>query len=190
LSEPEFISHHPYPRPIIRRLARTSAVLGLVLIAFGIAAQLLLAVLAAQLRPLLIGTILFSLILTIPFWLQTVLHPEVSVTNDGLVLRPLLWPPQPVAWAQVRAVVPHPLLYEDVLTKRRLHGKGYQPRQGLVIVLSADAPVRWQYRLVGGLSGCGLRRAFAISSTTHRDYAQLVATVREHLAAGEAGVGA
>lgn len=158
--------------------------MGLALITVGVAAQLLLAVLAPPMRPLLIGSILFSLILTIPFWLQTVLHPEVSVTSDGLVLRPMLWPPQQVVWAHVREMVPHPLIYEDVLMQQRLHGKGFQPHRGQVIVLSADAPVRWQYRLVGSISGCGLIPAFAISSTTHRDYETLVATVRERLAFG------
>jgi hypothetical protein len=163
----------------MRRFARASALMGLILVALGVLSQLAMVVLLG--KPLLLGTAFFTLILAVPLLLQTVLHPEVIETADGLRLRPLLWREQRIGWAQVCELVPHPLIYEDVVNQRKLYGKDYRPRRGVVVVVEPHAPLSPLYRIVGGLSGAGWRPAFALSTTTHTGYDDLLALIEQHL---------
>lgn len=177
---PEIVAEYRFPHPRVRQAVSRLLAFGLIGAALAIIAQLLLIPFAG---PLLCGSALLTAVLMLPLLLRTVLHPEISVTRDGLILRPMLWPAQFVAWASLTQIVAHPLVYNDAAMGRVLHGKRYRPREGVVVVLSPAAKVWPVYRLVGQLAGTGNVPAFAISSTTHNDYEGLIRVFREHLTA-------
>src|SRR5206468_3559283 len=103
-------SRHHYPRPRVRRIITRLSV-----IAFAVAALAVLIQfgLALTVGPLFCGTAVLTAILIIPLAMRTVLHPEISVYDDGLSLHPMIWPPQFIAWDALRGIVSHPLVYND-----------------------------------------------------------------------------
>jgi hypothetical protein len=175
---PEIVAEYRFPHPRIRQVVARLLALGLVAAALAILIQLLLIPLAG---PLLCVSTLLTAVLVIPLLLQTALHPEISITSDGLILRPMLWPPQFVAWDSLTQIVAHPLIYNDAAMGRVLYGKRYRPREGAVVVLNPAAHVWPVYRLVGQLAGAGNVPAFAISNTTHTGYESLIKLLREHV---------
>lgn len=170
-----------YPSPLIRKTISRLLALALILMTLAIPLQVILAVLTPA--PLCIGTALFTAILLIPLLMRTVLHPEIDVTGDGLILYPMLWPSQFVSWSALEGIVPHPLVFNDDAMGRVLHGKRYRRREGIAVVVAPEVGLVPAYRLVGNLAGVGNRPAFAISSTTHTDYDALVALIRSRVAA-------
>ena len=178
MSETKFISVHRHPRPRVRMLTRLAVALGL---SGAVIACLLQLFFALTLAPLFWGTLVFTILLSIPLLMLSVLHPEVNVTADGLRLSPLLWHAQSVRWEHLSTLTDHPLIYEDPVMNRRLHGKNRRLREGKVIVLTRNAPVLWQYRVLGLVSGASWTPAFGISTTTHTDYDQLVALLTTRL---------
>ncbi len=170
-------SEHCYPRPWIRRLVERLLTLTLNLALVAVVVQVILAFFAG---PLLCGMAGFTLILMIPLLMRTVLHPEIQLTGDGLILRPMLWPAQFVPWSAITGVLAHPLVYNNDSTGRLLHGKNYRPREGVVVVVDSPDLLPF-YRLVGELAGAGNKPAFALSSTTHTGYDQLLQAIRTHL---------
>ena len=174
------ITAHRYPRPWLRQLERAALAFGLILAGAAIVLEVALAFVAG---PLLCGMAVFTAILLIPLLLRTALHPEIEVTADGLLLRPMLWRPQFVAWHHLTRIIAHPLVVNDPAMGRTLHGKNYRPREGAVIVVDPRAGLLPVYQLIGGLAGAGNSPAFAISSTTHTDYPVLLDTIRAHMSA-------
>jgi hypothetical protein len=174
---PEIESEHFYPRPWLRRIVERLILVTLVLALVALAAQIILALIVG---PLLCGTAVFTAVLIIPLLMRSVLHPEVSITADGLILRPMLWSTQTIPWSAITEIVAHPLVFNDEGTGRLLHGKNYRPREGVVVIVDPSAKLLPIYRLVGELAGAGNNTAFAVSSTTHTNYDQLIETIRQH----------
>lgn len=151
--------------------------LTLILAAAAIALQI---VLAFVVGPLFLGTALFSAILTLPLLLQSVLHPEIYLSADGLYLRPMLWRVQFVPRAALLRTARHPLMQSrDVADPqgRLLHGKNYRPREGLVVVVDEQAGLLPFYRLLAGMVGARGGYAFAIQNRAQRDYGSLAHTI-------------
>ncbi|MFN8420569.1 MAG: hypothetical protein U0528_15200 [Anaerolineae bacterium] len=171
------VSVHDHPRRWLRQFSARLIALALIVCLFALLLQLVLTILIS---PLFLGTAVFTLILTIPLLLQTVLHPAITVLDSGLRLRPQLWREDTIHWRMISSIAEHPLIYQDPVIERRLHGKNFRLRQGCVIILCEDATVSPLFRLVGGIAGSGLHPAFAISSTTHRDYERLLQLLEEH----------
>jgi hypothetical protein len=172
------ISIHRHPRPLLHTITRLAVAMGLSAVVLSIPLQLIL---AFTIAPLLLGTSVFTILLTVPLLILSVLHPEIRVTETGLRLMPMLWRAQSIGWETLSTLTDHPLIYEDPVLSRHLYGKQYRLREGKVIVLSRDAPVLWMYRLLGLFSGVGLTPAFGISSTTHTDYESLLQTIQARL---------
>ena len=173
----EPLSQHHFPRPSLRRLiswliGATIAVLFL-LIVFQFALTLVFG-------PIFLGGACFGAILLIPLLMRTVLHPEIDVYPNGLLLHPMLWPKQYITWDAIKGVVQHPLIYNDEVLGRTLHGNNYQPHEGAVVLTSSAAKLWFPYRITGGVAGAGLTLAFAISSTTHTNYAMLLKTIEQN----------
>lgn len=163
-----------------RALARLTA-LGLVLCAFAVAAQLVLALLSGALALLFLLSAALTATLLIPLVLQSVLHPEIRLTADGIWLRPLLWRPRFVPRAALLECVRHPLIPDsetNAAMQRWLFGKQHRRREGCAIIVARHA-LPPPYRLLARLANTPQAAAFAISSTTHRDYDRL----REAIAA-------
>lgn len=178
--EATIISIHRHPRPLVRAFTRFAVAMGL---SAALLVFLLQIVMAFTVGSLFIGTAIFTVLLTIPLMLLSVLHPEVTITTTGVRLRPLLWQAQTVPWNMLSTLTDHPLIYEDPVINRHLYGKRHRGREGKVIVMCRDAHVMWQYRLLGLVSGAGWTPAFGISSTTHTDYDQLLQTLMSRLEA-------
>jgi len=172
------LSEHRFPRPTIRRITARLVGLGLIVTITAIIGQL---VLALVIGPLLCGTAFFTAMLLIALLQRTVLHPEITVTDNGLRLQPILWQAQSVPWSALAGITDHPLVFNDDAMGRLLYGKRYRRREGLVVLVRPEAGLSPIYRLIGGLAGAGNTPAFAISSTTHTDYETLVSAIRAHL---------
>jgi hypothetical protein len=171
------VSEHRYPRPLVRRLVSRLLAVTIALAVVSIAEVIL----ALFVSPLLCGIAFFTAILVIPLLQRSVLHPEITVTDDGLYVQPMIWRAQLVPWDCVAEIVAHPLVYNDEAMGRVLHGKRYVPRQAVVVIVKSDAGVWLIYRLIGALAGAGNRPGFALSSTTHTSYDALIQTIRGRL---------
>ncbi len=172
------LSEHRYPQPIVRRIVSRLVAVGLALAAVAIIAELILALVVG---PLLCGIAFFTAMLMIVLLQRSALHPEISVTNDGLYVQPMVWRAQLVPWETLEEIVAHPLVYNDEAMGRLLHGKRYRPRQGVVVLVKPEAGLWPVYRLIGALAGGGNRPGFALSSTTHTGYEALVERIRTRL---------
>jgi hypothetical protein len=166
---------HEHPRPWLYRVSARLLAVVLILGGWAIIAQIGL---GFTVGPLFFGTAFFTAVLMIPLLLQSVLHPTIIVRDDGLTLRPMLWPEQFVRWDQLTGIIAHPLIFNDEASGQHLHGQKYQPREGVVILVDPQAGLSSIYRLVGGVAGMGNTPAFAISSTTHTGYTELLAAIR------------
>jgi hypothetical protein len=169
---------HEHPRPWLHRL--TDRLLAAILILGGLAIIAQIGM-GFTVSVLFFGTAFFTAILMIPLLLQSVLHPTIIVRDDGLTLRPMLWPEQVIRWDQMTGIIAHPLIFNDEATGRHLYGKKYRAREGVVVVVDTQARLWPIYRLVGGVAGVGNTSAFAISSTTHTGYTELFAALRTHV---------
>lgn len=182
-SDNQVLREYRSPHPRARRLAARLLAVGLVVM--GAAAVLQVAVMIILVISglpgwLFGGTAFFTVVLMIPLLVGTVLHPQVRMTADGLVLHPMIWRAQPVAWDAIKETLPHPLIFNDVGTGRLLYGKRYRPREGMVVIVAESAGLWPVYRLVGSIAGAGSVPAFGISSTTHLDYEVLAQEIRAH----------
>jgi hypothetical protein len=174
----DVISVHHYPHRRVRRLIEGLLLIALIIAIMAIVVEIIFGLVVG---PLFLMMALFTAILLIPLLMRTVLHPEIELTADGLTLHPMLWKEQFVSWSALTGQAEHPLLFNNEATGRLLHGKRYLPREGMVIVVNDTAGLSPIYRLVGSLAGVGNRTAFAISSTTHRDYEALRDTITQYL---------
>lgn len=167
---PEQAKRYFHPRPRQHRLAAFSVRFGLAFLTTAILGQVVLAVLIA---PLFAATAIFSAILAIPLGLLSVLHPELHVKPGGVTLIPMFGRIDTIAWPDVIGVVDHPFVYNDPLVGKRLHGKNYRERRGFVVIVRNEAGLGLWYRVVAQVAGVPGRSGFAVSSTTHADYAEL-----------------
>ena len=180
----QVISQHRSPHPHLRRIAARLLALGLILMGSAVILQIvLMMVLGGSGMPgwLFGGTAFFTVILMVPLLIGTVIHPELSITRDGIILQPMMWRSTMVAWGAVKGMTVHPLIFNDEATGKLLYGKRYRPREGMVVLVANSAGLSPLYRLIGWIAGAGNLSAFGISSTTHTDYEELVQQIREHI---------
>jgi hypothetical protein len=172
------ISVHQAPQQWLRQLNSRVIALALILICLSVIAE---AILAFLIGPLMLVIALFTAGLAIPLVLQTVLHPDIEVLQDGLRLHPLIWQTQTVNWSDLTTMLDHPLVYNDPAVGRLLHGKNYQPREGKLILVGPSARLLPWYKIIGIVAGVGALYGFAISNTTHTGYALLLKTLQQHV---------
>ncbi|GAB4546050.1 MAG: hypothetical protein OHK0023_05250 [Anaerolineae bacterium] len=175
--------HHPIPA--FRRASARLIALGLFLIAAALIGQLWLAITFNAIAILICFSGLITLILAIPLLVQTVLHPEITLTDDSLILRPMLWRAERVPLTALVKMTRHPLLPDAAAYSgfdRLMLGKHRQPQQGAAIILADANAVNPLYRIVGSLVNVR-GAAFAISTATHSDYADLKAELSRLISA-------
>jgi hypothetical protein len=170
-------SSYTHPRPLLRRVQARILLILIGGAVFGIAAQAALVLLYPRFAVLLCGSMVFTAILLLPLLAQTVMYPAITLSANGLTVHPLFWKAQRIAWADIERIEPHPMIVNDEVMGRRLHGKNYRPRKGMVIVLRRSARVNPLYRIVGQIVGAGA--AFGISNTTHTDYERLLGSLMD-----------
>lgn len=175
-NQPEgaLIAEHPHPRPALRRITGWLLRLGLAGCAAGIAGLLLLAIIHAL--PLLGLMALFLAALALPLLQLAVLHPAITVYEDGLWLEPLVGPGVWVPWAAIERIEEHTLIRRGVEKDRQREHFGR-------LVVAGGLPRL--FAVVGGMAGLGWRvRAFGISTHSHVDYTDLLKTIQRHKGRG------
>lgn len=164
-----------HPIPALRRLDAALTAIGLGLIGVACVSALLLIPVAPIFMPLLLGIAVFSALLAIPLTMHTVSHPEITLTPDGLIVRPMLWRGKFIPYSALKGLTRHPLIRDPGASPgvdRLLWGRHHTPRHGIAVVVGREANLSPLYRLFG--SAVGVQGpAFGLSSTTHTNYADL-----------------
>lgn len=165
------LSDHPHPVSALRALTALALALGLAGMVLGVVGLVVFGIVHGL--PLLPVMALFLAALSLPLIQLAVMHPRVTVYEDGLWLRPLLWRASWVAWDAIADVTDHTLI------RRIVNKRGMLERDGRLIVVRAGLP--WPYQVVGGMAGLGWRtRAFGIATHAHADYKTLLNTIQRH----------
>lgn len=158
------ISDHPHPRPALRRLIALALAAGIGGALLGIAGLLALGL--GYGLPLLVLCVPFLAALLVPLVQLAVMHPQVTVYEKGLWLRPMLGRGIWVPWDNLSRLTDHTLIRRG------------QPRPrdrehfGQLIVVERGLPL--YFLAVGWMAGLGWRtRAFGISTHSHTDYEAL-----------------
>jgi len=107
------------------------------------------------------------------------LHPEITVREEGLRLKPLIWKASEVQWENLVTLTDHSLLPAPP-PERQLRLRKKQPSVGAMIIAKQGA-LAWPYCLVGFAAGHGLTPIFAISNKTHKNYEALAEALQERL---------
>jgi hypothetical protein len=167
------ISNHPHPNYSLHRwfgrlavagiVAAWLSAVGMVLVAFGLGAGLMLVMI-----PFLLG-------LTMPLVLLIALYPGVEVREEGIVLQPNGLPSTSVAWDDVLEVTEHTLLKPPPPSKLKRTAQ-----QGEMVLVQPGA-VPFYYRIISLIAGYGGTPVFAISNRTHVDYEALKRVLKKRI---------
>lgn len=175
-------SSHAHPNPTLDRLTQYGAAALATLMLLAALAQLSLAF-SVYPPGIFVLTAVITLLL-IPFVLMlTTATPAVSLTHEGLSIEPLIWKKRLVPWDAVKAIKRYPLLPQaDAESGRKaaLGRKRYRPAEGIMLVIPGLPP---QYCIAGWLAGEGWTPIIALTTRTHRDYDQLVGSIRAKVGA-------
>jgi hypothetical protein len=166
---------YSHPIPALRRFDAALTAIGLGLIGVACAGVLLLIPAMPVFLPLWLGIAVFSALLAIPLAMHTVSHPEITLTPDGLIVRPMLWREKFIPYSALKGLTRHPLIRDPGASPgvdRLLWGRYHPPREGIAVVVGRDAGLSPLYRLFGSVAGVR-GPAFGLSSTTHAQYAEL-----------------
>jgi hypothetical protein len=174
-------AEHPTPR---RYRWEQRLLMGLLVgVVLGSVGQLVLALLF---RSLLFGLGAVTLLAFAPFIVMALsVAPPLCLSADGLTLRPHWWRERVVAWADVVAMEPYPLLprADQETGRRALQGrKRYRPAEGWMLKVRG---LPWQYRMAGFFAGAGGHPIIAITNRTHTHYDALVRQVRARIKAAQ-----
>ncbi len=172
---------HPMPRRY--RWEQRLLMALLVGVVLGSVGQLALALLF---RSLLFGLGAVTLLAFAPFIVMALsVAPPLRLSADGLTLRPHWWRERVVAWADVVAMEPYPLLprADQEAERRALQGRRrYRAAEGWMLKVRG---LPWQYRMAGFFAGAGGHPVIAITNRTHTHYDALVRQVRARIKAAQ-----
>jgi hypothetical protein len=118
--------------------------------------------------------IVFSLLLTLPLLMTTVIAPTIQIDANGFTLKPIFWKKQTVKWADITAVKPYPLLppSDAEVTRRIAVGRvKYAPANGIMLTIPK---LSWMYRIGGFFAGEKRQPIIAITNRAHSRYDELV----------------
>lgn len=122
-----------------------------------------------------------ALLLLLPLAMLTSATPPLSIDEAGLTIKPLLWRERFIAWDEIRAAKPYPLLppQEGESVRRTMVGrKKYQTAEGIMLIVPG-LPI--QYRAAGFFAGEGLMPIIAITNRTHTGYDWLAKQINAHV---------
>ncbi|MBN1680842.1 MAG: hypothetical protein JW966_11165 [Anaerolineae bacterium] len=164
------VSDHTHPVPLLRWLTAILLALGIAGAGFGVVGLVVMGIWHGL--PLLPVMAMFLVILSLPLVQLAVMHPRVTVYEDGLWLNPVLWRSSWIPWDAIGSVEKHTLI-RHVVNKR-----GKLERDGRLIVAEG---LPWPYQIVSGMAGLGWRaRAFGIATNAHTDYPALLNAIQHH----------
>ncbi len=170
-------SNHPHPHPLLRRVVGWIALAGIIGIVFGAIGLLIIGLIYGL--PLMVLMIPFLLGMMIPLIILTAIHPEITVQDEGVHIKPLIWKSRLVAWEQLTALADHSLMKPPPPSRQqKLTGRPVVKGQ---MILVEKGALGWPFRVVGFAAGHGTTPVFAISSKTHRDYDQLYQALKRRI---------
>jgi hypothetical protein len=165
------LSDHPHPHPVLRRITRGLVAAEIVADIAGVIGLLLLGVVYGL--PLMPVIALFLAGMLIPLLQLAIMHPAITVYENGLWLQPMLTGGRWIPWEAVVVVADHTLIRRGTTKDRQREHFGQ-----LIIV---DDGLPRVYAVIGGLAGYGWRtRAFGISTHSHTDYKTLLNAIQKH----------
>ncbi|MBI5928242.1 MAG: hypothetical protein HY862_02970 [Chloroflexi bacterium] len=171
------LSNHPHPQPLLRRLVGWLALVGIVGILFG-AGGLLIVGLADGLL-LMILMIPFLMGMIFPLIILTAAHPEITLQDEGVYVKPLIWKSRLVAWENLVALVDHSLMKPPPPSRQPRFNKKPAAKGQMIIV--QKGALGWPFRVVGFAAGHGTTPVFAISNKSHQDYEKLYQTLKRRI---------
>jgi len=152
------------------------------LLAAMIFAVLGLFVLALLIPAPLIGLMsLFMAFLTAPVAMLLSISPPLIIDEDGLTIAPFWGAPQRIAWDEIVAMQPYPLLPqpEQETEWRIMRGrKRYRAAEGYMLIIPR-LPMR--YRVAGFFAGVRGKPLIAFTNRAHSDYDTLLQRVQAHI---------
>ncbi len=166
----------PHPNPALNRAVEIGALGVTVIMATTAPLQVLLTLLGAP-GGLFVLSAFFTLVLAAPVLMLTAYAPEVTVSDEGLTIHPVVWKDRFIQWSDITAVKVYPLMpHEDAETVRRaaVGRNNYVPANGIMLVVPG---LPLQYRIAGFLAGERAKPVIALTNRAHVDYAKLVRVV-------------
>ncbi|MBC7871868.1 MAG: hypothetical protein H7Y09_13575 [Chitinophagaceae bacterium] len=170
---------HIHPKPTLNRAIHYGAMVAVVLLVLSAPLQVLLTLLGAP-GGLFILSAFFTLILALPVLMLTAIAPAVTVSDEGITLKPTIWKTRFVSWSDVQAVKPFPLLPSpdsEINRKAGVGRKNYRPAEGIMLVIPS---LPLQYRIGGFFAGERAAPIIALTNRAHTDYDKLVKTIGSH----------
>jgi hypothetical protein len=166
---------HPSPR--FDAAVQVLCLISAAALAFFMVVQIPL-ILFAGFPVLIAALIIITCAGLLPFFLlPTISAPEVSISGDGIDVRPRFWRGQSILWSDVRAVKKYPLTPSEgsEVTRKLLVGRRkYRPMEGIMLVIPS---LPLLYKMHGLLAGEHYTGLIALTNRTHADYEQLVARI-------------
>lgn len=167
------ISTHPHPQPRRQRLVEIIAALALLGVIIGTLGLLIIGI--AYKLILMLLMIPFLLGLSASLLLLTSLHPQITVEEEGLWLKPLVFRRSFVQWQDLR-LVKHTLISPPPPSKFKTR----EAQEGEMLQVPPSKLPK-HYCIVGLIAGYGFTPIFAISNRTHLDYKILRDTLKKQL---------
>lgn len=108
---------------------------------------------------------------------MSAITPPVTLTPDGIAIRPYVWRKRFVKWEGVELAKPYPLLpgAETEVFRRAMVGrKKYRAAEGWMLIIP-ELPL--PYRVAGFFAGVNGKPVIAFTNRSHQDYDTLVKQV-------------
>lgn len=177
-------SVHKHPAPQSNRMTQYILAAAMLLVILAVPAQIALGALIRD-GSLFIVTGLITSLLLLPLLMATTATPPVVVGDDGLMVQPVLWKAQFVAWDAIQEVRPYPLLPptdSETLRKGFVGRRNYQPADGKMLLIPT-LPV--YYRVTGFFAGAGWTPVIALTNRSHTNYDTLIKQVTRRIRVAE-----
>jgi hypothetical protein len=170
-------SVHDNTNPQITRLTHYALAVMIVALILAVPAWLIIGL--TNERAVLFIVMVIPTILFLPALVfLSVTTPPVTVSAEGLLLRPYVWRQRLIDWQDVTLAKPYPLLpaSESEVMRRALVGrKKYAPAEGLMVLVPG---LPWPYRIAGYFAGERGTPIVAFTNRAHQDYATLAQAIR------------
>ncbi|MDZ4671022.1 MAG: hypothetical protein SH821_09145 [Phototrophicales bacterium] len=162
---------YAHPKPLTNHISQLVVMVGVAFLVISTPFQILLGFSGGTLFFL---AAFFSLLLTLPLLMSTVIAPAIKVDDDGLTVMPVIWKSHTVTWVEISAVKPYPLLppADAEVTRKIAVGRvKYAPANGIMLVIPK---LSWMYRIGGFFAGEHRQPIIAITNRAHSHYTDLV----------------
>jgi hypothetical protein len=169
-------SVHDSINPLVTRVSNYALIVLTVALILAIPAWIIIGM--SEPRAVLFVVMVIPSLLFLPALIfLSVVTPPVTVTADGLLLRPYVWRQRLIRWTDITLAKPYPLLpspESEVIRRAMVGRRKYAPAEGIMI-LSPALP--WPYRCAAFFAGERHTPIVAFTNRSHQDYATLAKAI-------------